>query len=56
MPGEFYTNKLYPFQDEIFEIINKLDVNLYLSIDWKKAFEEAGKKVVYVDALDVSVI
>jgi len=25
-------------------------------IDWKKAFEEAGKKVVYIDALDISVI
>lgn len=26
------------------------------TIDWKKAFEEAGKKVVYIDPLDVSVI
>jgi len=28
---EYYLNKLYPFQDYIFEIINRLKVNLYLT-------------------------
>jgi predicted nucleotidyltransferase component of viral defense system len=28
---EYYTNKLYPLQDKIFEILNRLNVNLYLT-------------------------
>ena len=28
---EYYINKLYPFQDEIFGAINSLEVNLYLT-------------------------
>jgi hypothetical protein len=28
---EYYTNKLYPFQDKIFEIIDRLNVNIYLT-------------------------
>lgn len=31
MQKEYYTNNLYPFQDEIFEEINNLNVNLYLT-------------------------
>lgn len=31
MQKEYYISKLYPFQDKIFEIINRLNVNLYLT-------------------------
>ena len=31
MQEEYYLNKLYPFQNEIFNIVNNLKVNLYLT-------------------------
>ena len=31
MPGNFYQNKLYPFQDNILQLIQNLNVSFYLT-------------------------
>jgi hypothetical protein len=52
-----FTNKLTALERlEPKDIADILFLWRKYNIDWKKAFEEAGKKVNYIDPLDISVL